>query len=69
MRVGLAKTRFKTITEFGTNVAEAAKNAAVDGSPGTAKSKGERGEVILDTVVVSPEVERFAPNPDNIFSV
>ena len=69
VRVGLAKTRFKTITELGTNAAEAAKNAAVDGSPGTAKSKGERGEVILETVAASPLVERFAPNPDNIFSV
>ena len=69
MRVGLTKIRVKTNSELGTNAAEAAKNAAVDGSPGTVKSKGERGEVILETVAASPSVERFAPSPDNIFSV
>jgi hypothetical protein len=69
VRVGFAKTRFITITEFGTIAVAAAKNAAVDGSPGTDKLKDEKEKFGFETVAVKPSIEISAPSPVSIFSV
>ena len=69
VRVGFAKTRFMTISESGTKAAAAAKNAAVEGSPGTDNLKDEREKFDFEIVVLNPFTEIFAPSPVSIFSV
>ena len=49
--------------------AAAAKNAPVDGSPGTDNSNGEREDFNGETVAVNPSVNNSAPIPCSILSV
>ena len=49
--------------------AAAAKNAAVDGSLGTTKVMGDKGQEVLVMVFVRPSDERLAPILFSILSV